>query len=132
MVNNDAQPNVESEVVIPDGADVVSFGFAVTAQATRMGLAIGVDLAGADPLNGYYTVTVQTAVADDPAEGDWSTLEFCTVTFDATGLYLMTLVQPIFDKVRARIETDATNPERAQITLRWMSDQPLTTLDPTA
>lgn len=130
--NNDAQAVVETEVVTPTTAAEVSYGFAVTPQATRLGLTVDVDLATADPLDGFYTVIVETAVTEDPAAGDWVELQFCSVTFNDIGLYPITVVQPIYDKVRARIETDATNPERAQISLRWLSDAELTTLDPTA
>lgn len=130
--NNDAQAYVQSEIVTPTAAAEVSFGFAVTPQATRMGLTVELDLAGADPLDGNYTIFVETAVENESADGEWMELQFCSVTVGEVGLYPIAIVQPIFDKVRARIETNAVNPEYAQLTFRWMCDSDLTTLDPSA
>lgn len=132
VVNNDAQANVASETVIPTTADEVSYGFTLEHQATRMGVSVEVDLATADPLDGTYTVVVETAVDDEAADGAWNPLIYCAVTFNDVGLYPIAVVQPIYDKVRVRVTNDAVNPERAQITARWMCDQPLETLDPTA
>lgn len=131
MVNNDAQAFVEQETVVPSGATQVSYGFAVARQATRMGLAIVATRTGGAAYNGNYTVIVETAVVEEPAAGDWTENVFDSVTFAQEGTYVFNLTQPIYDKVRARVETDAGSPGRATLTLQWMCDTDLTSLDPT-
>lgn len=129
--NNDAQPYVENEVVIPTGAAQVSYGFSIQPQATRMGLYLTAAETGAGAFNGTYTVIVETAVNEDPASGDWVELSFCSTSFNDVGVFPIQVVQPVYDKVRVRIETDAINPNRASVSVHWMCDQPLTALDPT-
>lgn len=129
--NNDAQAFVENETVIPTGAAQVSYGFSIQPQATRMGLYVTASETGLGALDGTYTVIVETAVNEDPASGDWVELPFCSVAFNAAGVFPIQVVQPVYDKVRVRIETDALNPDRAQVAVHWMCDQPLVSLDPT-
>lgn len=131
MVNNDPQPYIETETVVPSAASQVSYGFAVARQATRMGLAIVASRSGVLAFNGTYTVIVETAVAEEPASGDWRENVYDSVSFNAEGTYLFPLTQLIFDKVRVRIETDAGAPARATLRMQWMADSDLTTLDPT-
>lgn len=131
MVNNDPQAYNETETVVPSGAAQVSYGFAVARQATRMGLAIVATRTGVAAYNGNYTVIVETAVAGEPRSGDWTENVYDSVTFDQEGTYIFNLTQPIYDKIRARIETDAGAPGRATLTLQWMCDTELTSLDPT-
>lgn len=128
MPNNDTYPYASSETFAPSAAAGVTDGKSITPQATRMGLIVECALSGADPLDGNYTVIVETAVSGEPAGGEWQENSADSVTFNAVGVYDVQLTVPVFDKVRARVETDATNPGRAALTLRWLCDQSLTDL----
>lgn len=124
--NNDALPFIVSETVVPSGASTVSDGVTIQHQATRMGLVLVASLAGADPLDGNYTVIVETADESDPASNTWSENALDSVSFDATGTYQIQLTQPVFDQVRILIETDAANPEYLSLTAHWLCDTQLT------
>lgn len=126
MSNNDALSFSATETVTPTSASEVSDGVTVQAQATRMGLVVICELTGADPLDGNYTVIVQTADENDLAGNTWSENSSDSVTFDSTGTYSIELTEPIFDKVRVLIENDAGNPDYATLTMAWLADTELT------
>lgn len=124
--NNDALPFILSETVVPSGAASVSEGAEVQHQATRMGLVLVAELAGADPLDGTYTIIVETADESDLAANTWSENALDSVSFDDVGTFQIQLTQPVFDKVRILIETDASNPEYLSLTAHWLCDTALT------
>ena len=127
MPNNDVLPYAKQEPLLtPGGAVSVSAGVSVEHQATRVGLTIVTEVPGAAP-NGNYSVVIQTGTEDDSAFGITNDLDRVDGITGA-GTFRIYLSQPIIDKVRARVETDAVNPERLTFRLCWGSDTELTQL----
>lgn len=127
MANNDILPYSKAEALItPSGAAQVSPGVTPAKQCTKMGLTIVCAVPGSAP-NGNYSVIIETADTAESAGGEW--LENSTDRVDgitAAGTFQVYLSEPIIDKARARIETDATNPERLTFQLYWGCDTELT------
>lgn len=128
MGSNDTYSFDSAETVVPSGAATNSTGVSVAAQATRMGLVIVADLTDADPIDGNYTVIIETSTSAAGASANWLENSEDSVTFAAVGTYTIQLVQPIFDQVRARIEADGVTPDAVTLTLNWLSDTSLTSL----
>lgn len=131
MVNNDMQAFEVTETLTPDAAENVSFGVRIIPQATRLGALIQI---GGTTLDGDYTIVVETAPEGVPASSDdWMELRFCAAQIGVVnnGFVDITVVQPVLDKVRLRVTNDAVTPENLELTITWLSDAELETLDPT-
>lgn len=127
MPNNDVLPySANEDEITPDADEVVSVGVTPAKQATRMGLTVIASEPGATP-NGIYSVVIETAVAGDSADADWHQNSNDRIDgISEEGSYHMFLTEPVLDKVRARIITDAANPERLAFDLIWGCDTELT------
>lgn len=126
MGSNDTYSFSATETLVPSGETTRSAGVTITKQATRMGLIIVAQLTDADPIDGTYTVLIETADAGEGASGSWNPNVLDSVTFDAVGTYQIQMTQPVIDKVRARVVASGATPDAVSLRLGWLSDTTLT------